>query len=163
MASGRKSNNTESYKRDYDAGYSAAEIARRHGVKSHSVYAWAARQGLRFGAERLRLPKPGGTVDNALTSAFREVFGWCPFRDGIKYNGKKPLRKAEVEISEIDRMVPERLIRSITGKEDWEADEVTTLLSLKLKGLKDRQIAWVLGRTLASTKAGLHRYAGAAK
>lgn len=23
-----------------------------------------------------------GTIDNALTASFREVFGWCPFNDG---------------------------------------------------------------------------------
>jgi len=26
----------------------------------------------------------GESVDNAVTAAFRTVFGWCPFRDGAK-------------------------------------------------------------------------------
>lgn len=28
------------------------------------------------------LPRPRSQIDNALTRAFREVFGWCPMRDG---------------------------------------------------------------------------------
>ncbi len=96
---------TERYRADFDGGMSLNAIAEKHGVHTHTVSQWARTHGLWRNGPRGVTHSHGGKVDNAVTAAFREVFGWCPFRDSSPKTGKKPLPKGIVETDPIDRRV----------------------------------------------------------
>lgn len=58
-------------------------------------------------------PNPRSHTENAVTAAFREVFGWCPVRDGTSrdtvvygvVHRREALPKTVVDPDEIDRRV----------------------------------------------------------
>lgn len=88
---------TDRYRKHLEAGLTIAETAELEGVEKPAVAAWARRQGVKFASrypdKAQEFPRRGGTIDIALTAAFRSVIGYCPFNDGAKAYAPKPLPK----------------------------------------------------------------------
>jgi hypothetical protein len=61
--------------RDFDAGMTKAEIARKYGCNFHTAY---------LAVSRRDLPKPAhqDEISVILTASFRKVMGYCPLADG---------------------------------------------------------------------------------
>ena len=61
--------------RDFDAGMTRAEIARKHGCSHHQASLAVARRNIRN-------TTPDGEMSEILTASFRKVMGYCPLADG---------------------------------------------------------------------------------
>ena len=94
-----------------DEGLTIADAARRLGVTYESVWKSSLRYGVNFPSGR-KMPKDafGARLDfteecsgteAAISSAFRQVIGWCPIRDGKPLNScVEPLPKREIYVSD---------------------------------------------------------------
>jgi hypothetical protein len=61
--------------RDFDAGMTKAEIARKHGCSYQQAAMAVAKRDIPHSAD-------DGEIGEILTASFRKVMGYCPIADG---------------------------------------------------------------------------------
>jgi hypothetical protein len=103
-------------------GYTARQIADQVGLERSTIYGVVSRNDLRVRPEPQTDVVPARCLmDNAVTTAFRVVMGYCPIRDGVEpgtgvYASKRgKLRATDVDQTEF--VIPPK--RAVRIEEHW--------------------------------------------